>query len=423
MAHTAELIAVGTELLLGNIANTDAQMLSKELSALGINVFHHSVVGDNPQRLRAAVEVARTRSDLIITTGGLGPTCDDLTKNVLAECFGKKLVFNREAALRMEAYFKKLHPESGKMTENNYQQAYLPEGCVPFQNDWGTAPGCGFEVDGVRVIMLPGPPSECGPMFRERAVPYLQDWTDGVILSRSLRIFGMGESAVEDQLREHMNAMTNPTLAPYAKEGEVELRLTAKAPTQEEARALLTPAETALIRRFGELVYGVDIPSLEWACLTLLKEKGLTVSVAESCTGGLLSKRFTDLPGVSAVFKGGVVSYWSQVKHDILGVPNDLLFQYGAVSDPVARAMAEGVRTLAGSDLSLSITGVAGPDPDDRGNPVGLVYAAIAGQGETFVRVIHAAGPRERIRTVAASHALDLLRRRLMGLPMEIEKR
>ena len=416
MAHTAELIAVGTELLLGNIANTDAQMLSKELSALGINVFHHSVVGDNPQRLRAAVEVARTRSDLIITTGGLGPTCDDLTKNVLAECFGKKLVFNREAALRMEAYFKKLHPESGKMTENNYQQAYLPEGCVPFQNDWGTAPGCGFEVDGVRVIMLPGPPSECGPMFRERAVPYLQDWTDGVILSRTLRIFGMGESAVEDQLREHMNAMKNPTLAPYAKEGEVELRLTARAEDEETARALMAPAEAALIKRFGDLVYGVDVPSLEAVCLELLKEKGLTVSVAESCTGGLLAQRFTDLPGASAAFKGGVVSYWSQVKHDVLGVPNDLLFQYGAVSDPVARAMAEGVRTLMGSDLALSVTGVAGPDSDERGNPVGLVYVAVAGQGETYVRVVHAAGPRNRVRTVAASHALDLLRRRLTGL-------
>ena len=416
MAHTAELIAVGTELLLGNIANTDAQMLSKELSALGINVFHHSVVGDNPQRLRAAVEVARTRSDLIITTGGLGPTCDDLTKNVLAECFGKKLVFNREAALRMEAYFKKLHPESGKMTENNYQQAYLPEGCVPFQNDWGTAPGCGFEVDGVRVIMLPGPPSECRPMFRERAVPYLQDWTDGVILSRTLRIFGMGESAVEDQLREHMNAMKNPTLAPYAKEGEVELRLTARAEDEETARALMAPAEAALIKRFGDLVYGVDVPSLEAVCLELLKEKGLTVSVAESCTGGLLAQRFTDLPGASAAFKGGVVSYWSQVKHDVLGVPNDLLFQYGAVSDPVARAMAEGVRTLMGSDLALSVTGVAGPDSDERGNPVGLVYVAVAGQGETYVRVVHAAGPRNRVRTVAASHALDLLRRRLTGL-------
>ena len=416
MSHTAELIAVGTELLLGNIANTDAQMLSKELSALGVNVFHHSVVGDNPQRLRQVVEIARQRSDLIITTGGLGPTCDDLTKNVLAECFGKKLCFNREAALRMEAYFKKLHPESGKMTENNYQQAYLPEGCVPFQNDWGTAPGCGFEVDGVRVIMLPGPPSECGPMFRERAVPYLQDWTDGVILSRTLRIFGMGESAVEDQLREHMNAMKNPTLAPYAKEGEVELRLTARAEDEETARALMAPAEAALIKRFGDLVYGVDVPSLEAVCLELLKEKGLTVSVAESCTGGLLAQRFTDLPGASAAFKGGVVSYWSQVKHDVLGVPNDLLFQYGAVSDPVARAMAEGVRTLMGSDLALSVTGVAGPDSDERGNPVGLVYVAVAGQGETCVRVVHAAGPRNRVRTVAASHALDLLRRRLTGL-------
>ena len=418
MVHTAELIAVGTELLLGNIANTDAQILSKELSALGINVFHHSVVGDNPQRLREVVETARGRADLIITTGGLGPTCDDLTKNVLAECFGKKLVFNREAALRMEAYFKKLHPDSGKMTENNYQQAYLPEGCVPFQNDWGTAPGCGFEVDEVRVVMLPGPPSECAPMFRERAVPFLQDWTDGVIVSRTLRIFGMGESAVEAQLREHMNAMKNPTLAPYAKEGEVELRLTAKADSEEAAQALMAPAEAALRRRFGPLIYGVDVPSLESVCLELLKERSLTVSVAESCTGGLLAQRLTDLPGASAAFKGGVVSYWSQVKHDVLNVPNDLLFQYGAVSEPVARAMAEGVRTLTGSDLALAVTGVAGPDPDDRGNPVGLVYVSIAGQGETFVRVIHAAGPRARIRHLAANHALDLLRRRLSGLEM-----
>ncbi len=418
MSHTAELIAVGTELLLGNIANTDAQMLSKELSALGINVFHHSVVGDNPQRLKEVVEIARKRSDLIITTGGLGPTCDDLTKNVLAECFGKKLVYNREAALRLEAYFRKLHPESGTMTENNYQQAFLPEGCVPFQNDWGTAPGCGFEADGVRVIMLPGPPSECGPMFRERAVPFLQDCTEGAIVSRTLRIFGMGESAVEAQLRDQMNAMRNPTLAPYAKEGEVELRLTAKAETAETAQALIAPAEAALRKRFGDLIYGVDVPSLEHVCLELLKEKELTVSVAESCTGGLLAQRFTDLSGASAAFKGGVVSYWSQVKHDVLAVPNDLLFQYGAVSEPAARAMAEGVRTLTGSDLALAVTGVAGPDPDERGNPVGLVYIAVAGQGETYVRVIHAAGSRQRIRYTSASHALDLLRRRLEGLEM-----
>ncbi len=418
MPHTAELIAVGTELLLGNIANTDAQTLSKELSALGINVYYHTVVGDNPQRLRQAVEAARRRSDVIITTGGLGPTCDDLTKNVLAEVFGKKLVYNEEAARRMERYFKKLHPESGRMTENNYQQAYLPEGCVPFQNDWGTAPGCGFETDGVRVVMLPGPPSECGPMFRARAVPYLSDLSDGIIVSRSLRIFGMGESSVESRLRDRMNAMENPTLAPYAKEGEVELRLTAKAPTEAEARALIAPEEEALREMFGPLIYGSDVPSLEAVCLGLLKEKGLTLSAAESCTGGLIAKRITDLPGASAVFLGGVVSYTDAVKHKALGVPQELLDRCGAVSEPVARAMAQGARAALGSDLAVSVTGLAGPDGDDRGNPVGLVYAALAWDGGAHVRTIHAAGPRDRVRTVSAGHAFDLIRRHLTGLPL-----
>ena len=419
MSHTAELIAVGTELLLGNIANTDAQTLSKELSALGINVFYHTVVGDNPDRLRQAVDIAKGRADILITTGGLGPTCDDLTKNVLAEAFGKKLVYNPEAAQRMEAYFQKLHPEAGKrMTENNYQQAYLPEGCTPFQNDWGTAPGCGFEAGGVHVVMLPGPPSECGPMFRARAVPYLRDLTDGVIASRSLRIFGMGESAVEHQLREQMNSLQNPTLAPYAKEGEVELRITAKAEDDHAAQALIAPVERELRDRFGPLIYGADVPSLESVCLSLLQEQGLTLSAAESCTGGLIAKRFTDLSGASAAFRGGVVSYTNEVKHGVLGVPQDLLDQYGAVSEPVAKAMAEGARRALDSDLAVSATGVAGPDADDRGNPVGLVYVALAWDGGVHVRASHAAGPRERVRTVAASHAFDLVRRKLTGLDL-----
>lgn len=419
MSHTAELIAVGTELLLGNIANTDAQTLSRELSALGINVYYHTVVGDNPERLKKAVEIAKTRADLIITTGGLGPTCDDLTKNVLAEAFGKKLVYNPEAARRMEAYFQKLHPESGRtMTENNYQQAYLPEGCTPFQNDRGTAPGCGFEADGIWVLMLPGPPSECGPMFRSRAVPYLAGLADGAIVNRSLRIFGMGESAVEFQLRDQMNAMKNPTLAPYAKEGEVELRITAKAPDPVAAQALIAPVEEELRSRFGPLVYGVDVSSLEEVCLALLKDQGLSLACAESCTGGLIAKRITDLAGASSVFRGGVVSYTNEVKHGVLGVPRELLDQFGAVSAPVAEAMAEGARRTLGADLAVSATGVAGPDPDDRGNPVGLVYVALAWDGGVFVRTVHAAGPRERVRTVAASHAFDLLRRRLTGLPL-----
>ena len=416
MTHTAELIAVGTELLLGNIANTDAQMLSKGLSALGINVYYHTVVGDNPQRLKAAVEVAKSRADIIITTGGLGPTCDDLTKNVLAECFGKKLVYDEESAQRIRDYFQRLHP-GGTMTENNLQQAYLPEGCTIFSNDWGTAPGCAFEADGVRVIMLPGPPNECTPMFEHRAVPYLQALADGVIASRTLKIFGMGESAVEAKLRDRMNALTNPTLAPYAKTGEVELRITAKAATVEEARALIVPVEKEVRDIFGPLVYGADVASMEEVVLGLLKEKGLTMGTAESCTGGLVAKRLTDLSGASAVFKGGVMSYTNEVKAGVLGVPQEMLDEFGAVSAQVAQAMAQGARKVLGCDLAVSLTGVAGPNPDDRNNPVGLIYVALDTPEGTRVRELHLINGRARIRTVAATNAFDMVRRYLTGLP------
>ena len=416
MTHTAELIAVGTELLLGNIANTDAQMLSKGLSALGINVYYHTVVGDNPQRLKAAVEIAKSRADIIITTGGLGPTCDDLTKNVLAECFGKKLVYDEESAERIRDYFQRLHP-GGTMTENNLQQAYLPEGCTIFSNDWGTAPGCAFEADGVRVIMLPGPPNECTPMFEHRAVPYLQALADGVIASRTLKIFGMGESAVEARLRDRMNALTNPTLAPYAKTGEVELRITAKAATVEEARALIVPVEKEVRDIFGPLVYGADVASMEEVVLGLLKEKGLTMGTAESCTGGLVAKRLTDLSGASAVFKGGVMSYTNEVKAGVLGVPQEMLDEFGAVSAQVAQAMAQGARKVLGCDLAVSLTGVAGPNPDDRNNPVGLIYVALDTPEGTRVRELHLINGRARIRTVAATNAFDMVRRYLTGLP------
>ena len=416
MSHIAELIAVGTELLLGSISNTDGQMLSQGLSALGINVYYHTVVGDNPQRLKAAIELAKTRSDIIITTGGLGPTCDDLTKNVLAECFGKKLIRDEESARRIEAYFKAL---GRSVTENNYQQAMLPEGCTILANDWGTAPGVAFEAGGIHVVMLPGPPRECRAMFEHRAVPYLKQLADGEILSRSLRLFGIGESAVEQLLREEMNAMTNPTLAPYAKEGEVELRITAKADTQAEAQSLIAPVEQQLKDRLGPLVYGADVPSLESVVLEKLKAKGLTFGCAESCTGGLIAKRMTDLPGASAAFRGGVVSYATQVKHTVLGVPEDLLEQFGAVSDPVARAMAQGARKVLGCDLAVSATGVAGPDPDERGNPVGLIFVALSAPDGTWVRELQAGDIRERSRTVAASHAFDLVRRYLDGLPLK----
>ena len=417
MSHTAELIAVGTELLLGNIANTDAQMISQGLSGIGINVFYHTVVGDNPERLRAAVEIAKRRADILITTGGLGPTCDDLTKNVLAAAFGKKLVFDEASAQRIRAYFQKLHARR-PMTENNLQQAMLPEGCTVLPNDWGTAPGCAFEAEGVRVVMLPGPPREGREMFTHRALPYLQNLADGTILSRSLRIFGMGESAVESLLRDRMNAMTNPTLAPYAKEGEVELRITAKAPVEAQARDLIAPVEAELRALLGDVVYGADVPSIQAVAFALLEAQGLTLGAAESCTGGLVAKCITDLPGASGVFKGGVVSYTNEVKHGVLGVPRELLDQFGAVSPQVAEAMARGARRVLGADLAVSTTGVAGPDPDDRGNPVGLVYVALAGPDFCHVRELHLGGVRESIRIRAAGSAFDLVRRYLTGLDL-----
>ena len=415
MSHTVEILSVGTELLLGNIANTDAQMLSQGLSELGLNVFWHTVVGDNLQRAEEAVALAKQRADIIITTGGLGPTCDDLTKNVLAEAFGKKLVFDEGSAQRIRSYFQR----TGRpMTDNNLQQAMLPEGCTILENDWGTAPGCAFEAEGCHVIMLPGPPSECRPMFQYRAKPYLLSLSEGVIASHTIKLFGIGESSMEAQLRDQMNAMSNPTLAPYAKEGECELRVTAKAATDGEAQALLRPTVEQVRALFGDKVYGVDVPSLEYVVIQALKTKDLTLGVAESCTGGLIAKRLTDVPGASAAFKGGIVSYTNEVKENLLGVPPHILERYGAVSKEVAAAMAEGARRALGCDIALSATGVAGPDKDDWGNEVGTMFVAISTFKGTHVRPLHLGTRpmRARLRPQTASHAFDLAWRYLSGL-------
>ena len=414
MSHTAELIAVGTELLLGNIANTDAQMISQGLSQLGINVYYHTVVGDNPQRVRQAVDIARGRADILITTGGLGPTCDDLTKVAVAQAFGKELVYHEPSAQRIRERFAQ---RGTPVTENNFQQAMVPEGCTVLDNDWGTAPGVAFQADGTHVLMLPGPPRECAMMFCHRALPYLQKLSDGVIASRTVKTFGIGESAAESLLRDLMNALHNPTLAPYAKPTGTELRITAHAPTREEALRRIAPVEEQVKAILGDKVIGVDVDSLEEVCFALLKDRGLTVGTAESCTGGLLAKLLTDLPGSSAVFRGGVVSYTNGVKAGLLGVPQDLLDRYGAVSPQVAEAMARGAKAALGCDIALSTTGVAGPDADDRGNPIGLVYLGLAWGDQCQVTEFRA-GPveRERVRRQAAQTALDLLRRHLTGL-------
>ena len=417
MNHTAELIAVGTELLLGNIANLDAQIISQGLSALGITVHYHTVVGDNPHRLADALDVARHRADIIITTGGLGPTYDDLTKQTICQAFGRELQFHPDILETIQAYFAR----TGRtMPENNRQQAMLPVGCTIFDNPVGTAPGCAFCEDGVHVLMLPGPPRECRYMFEHKAVPYLASLTDGVIVSHEIRVFGMGESHVEARLREAMTTLTNPTLAPYAKENECMVRATAKAPDRAAAEEMLRPLVEQVRETLGDVVYGVDVGSLEEVVSGLLRERGLTLSAAESCTGGLIAKRLTDLPGASQVFRGGVVSYTNEVKTAALGVPEDLLAERGAVSEPVALAMAAGCRRLCGSDLAVSVTGLAGPEGDDRGNAVGTVFVALDwGDGALCRRLDLGPGRgREHIRNAAAQHVFDLLRRRLLGLPV-----
>ncbi len=414
----AELIAVGTELLLGNIANTDAQILSEKLSALGITVLHHTVVGDNPERLAEALETARRRADIIITTGGLGPTYDDLTKQTICRTFGRELELHQDILEEIRTWFE---TKLGKrMPENNVQQAMLPVNCTVFDNPVGTAPGCAFQEGGVHVLMLPGPPFECRYMFDNRARQYLEKLTDGVIVSHEIKIFGMGESSVEEALREPMTRLTNPTLAPYAKLNECMVRATAKAETRAAAEALLKPLVAQVLETLGDVVYGVDVESLEQVVSAALLERGLTLSAAESCTGGLIAKRMTDLPGASKVFRGGVVSYTNGVKSGILGVPEALLEEQSAVSEPVARVMAEGCRRVCGSDLAVSVTGVAGPESDDRGNEVGTVYIALASDQGTICRKLSCGKGRgrERVRSAAAQNAFDMLRRTLLGLPL-----
>ncbi len=417
MSHTAEIIAVGTELLLGNIANTNAQVISESLSTLGINVFWHTVVGDNPRRLKEALDIARRRADILITTGGLGPTYDDLTKQTICEAFGQKLILHRDILEDIRAFYEAaLHVP---MPENNTRQAELPEGCTVFDNPVGTAPGCAFQCGGVHVLMLPGPPHEMETMLRRHAEPYLRELSREVIVSRDIMTFGMGESSVDELLHERMAHMTNPTLATYAKPYEVRLRATAKAESAEAAEAMLAPVCQLVRDTLGDVVYGTDVSGLPEACMRLLLERGMTFATAESCTGGLVAEKITALPGASRVYRGGVVSYWTDVKSAVLGVPREILDTYGPVSEECARAMAEGVRNITGADLGVSVTGVAGPDADERGVPVGIVYIGLATPEGTFCRKMDSGRRRrDRIQGIATNHAYDVVRRYLTGLPV-----
>ena len=413
--YDTEILSVGTELLLGHITNTDARDISELLSKIGVNVRYHTVVGDNPQRLAECVEIAKSRADVIITTGGLGPTCDDLTKQILARSFGLKLVENEAERRGLYDY---IHPDRA-FTANNFTQALLPEGSTVFHNEWGTAPGCAFEKDGKVVVMMPGPPNECVPMFRKYAVPYLKKLSEEQIVSHAIRIFGIGESGVDDMFAEEMNAMRNPSMAPYAKECDCLLQVTAKAKSEAEAELMMAPIIARVKERLGEYVYGMDIECIEEAVLPLLKEKGMSFAAAESCTGGDVARRFTEIPGASAVFAGGCVTYTNEVKARLLGIDPALIEEKTAVSFEVAKEMAERVRMRTGADIGVGVTGLAGPDGDGV-HEVGTVFVSMAVEGETFVRELHLGTKRTRsfIRRMAGNHIFDMMRRWLSGLPV-----
>lgn len=414
-AYNTEIISVGTELLLGHVTNTDARDVSELLSKIGINVLYHTVVGDNPQRLRDCVERAKERADIIITTGGLGPTCDDLTKQILAQAFGLELVADRAEMEGLRDFIS----QGRVFTQNNYSQGMLPEGCTVFHNRWGTAPGCAFEAEGKTVIMMPGPPEECVPMFKTYALPYLQRLSGEHIVSRTVNIFGMGESTVDSIFADEMNAMANPSMAPYAKECDCLLKITAKAATVAEAEAMIEPVMKEVIEKLGEVVYGTDVENMEEAVIKLLEKKPLSFAAAESCTGGYIAKRFTDLPGASRFFKGGMVTYTNEAKAKLLGIDPALIEKKGAVSCEVARAMAENCRNILGSDVGLGVTGLAGPEGDGV-HEVGTVFVSMAVEGCTYVKELHLGEHRTRsfVRRMAGNHAFDMLRRYLSGLPV-----
>lgn len=407
-----ELLAVGTELLLGEIANTDGQMIAQGLNEHGINVYWQTVVGDNPVRLRQALDIAKARADIIITTGGLGPTADDLTKETVAAAFGKALKTDEKQLARLKERM------GETMTPNNLKQADLPEGCIILENDWGTAPGCAFEAEGVHVIMLPGPPRECKPMFLYRAVPYLEKLQGGVIGSRYVKIFGVGESSMETLVKPLMDRQTRVTMAPYAKEGECELRITARAETKEAALALCDPVVEQVREILGDNIYGVDVSSLEERVVQGLKQQNLTIALAESCTGGLIAKRLTDIPGASQVLEFGWVTYSDHAKQKMLGVSPETLQKYTAVSPETALEMAKGAREKSGADIGLSVTGYAGPGGGMEEHPVGTVFIGLSWQGGEKVicpprRYMRS---REQVRRSSASHALDLVRREVLHL-------
>ncbi|MBE6551050.1 MAG: competence/damage-inducible protein A [Ruminococcaceae bacterium] len=407
--YSAEIICVGTELLLGDILNTNTRFLSKELASIGINVYHQSVVGDNYERLADSVRLALSRADIIITSGGLGPTYDDITKETVCEIMGSELVMDEEVKNTIVGFFQRM---GRKMTDNNFKQALVPVDGVALHNENGTAPGIMINKNNKLVFMLPGPPRELEALYKAKVYPVLSSLDSGNILfSKNINIFGMGESAVEDALKNIMKTSLNPTVAPYAKDGEVLLRVTASAPDKASAESLADKAISDIASVVGDCIYGIDGESLQNVLVKRFSEKGLTISTAESCTGGLVSKRITEIPGSSSIFGCGICSYSNETKMNVLGVKKETLESFGAVSAQTAEEMAAGVQSLSGSDVSVAITGIAGPDGGTDEKPVGLVYISARYKDKVLTERFvfgRSKNEREYIRFLASSWALAM---------------
>lgn len=407
----AEILSVGTEILLGDIVNTNAQYLSERFANLGINIFYQTVVGDNEDRLYNTYSRAFKNADIVIVTGGLGPTEDDLTKEVGAKYFNKKLILDIQS---MELLNKRFELMGIEPTKNNIKQAYFPEGSKIIKNDNGTAPGCIIEEDNKILIMLPGPPKEMKAMFENYIVPYLKNKQDSILVSKVLRVASIGESKMETLVKDLIDKQNNPTIAPYAKDNESMLRITARAVNEIEALKLIEPVIISIKRRLGENIYGEDDDSLESVLAELLIKKNMTIAVAESCTGGLLSATLVNYAGISKVFIDGAVTYSNEAKIKRLGVKKDTLDKYGAVSSQIAIEMAEGIAKTANTNIGLSTTGIAGPDGGTTDKPVGLVYIGMYLNGVTKTKQLNLLGNREKIRTKTVAVILDWIRRELL---------
>lgn len=405
---TVEIIAVGTEILLGNIVNTNAAYLAEKCAGLGLSCYYQDVVGDNAERLAETIRLALTRADILLLSGGLGPTQDDLTKETAARVMGKALYLHEPSKKAIQQFFADRNLE---ITENNWKQAMVPEGCIVVDNPDATAPGIIMAENGKHVILMPGPPGELIPMFERSIMPYLANLASGVIYSQTVKICGVGESKAESMVEDLINAQSNPTIATYARTGEVHLRVTATAPDEKEAKKLVKPVVKELKGRFSNHVYTTDNDvTLEKSVVDLLLANKLTACTVESCTGGMLSARLINVPGVSEVFKSGYVTYSNKSKRRLLGIKKNILVKHGAVSEQIAREMAKTAATLARTDVCVSTTGVAGPDGGSPEKPVGLVYIACNVCGRITVKECHFRGNREKVRESTVSAALSLMR-------------